>query len=1535
MKSYFLILLSFLFGQLQAQTDFYDQLKKDYDRFRKEEKYDSALVIAKQMNAWAMQIETDTSLRYAVSMRYMGLNYINLQNFDSSLICLEHSMQILEKQHRQLAREYTECLNLMGICYRNRGEFKQAEAAYLKAIEIRKKHPTNQGDKPRYQNNLGFLYVSMGLYNEAEKLISSAVKRFEELYAVDTSKYISSIHSLAAVKYAKGEFEEADKYFSIWLHWTTNNNYAQQKMMEGIKDCIENNVALHNFDKAHFLLNYADSILYLHPEIKNRSQNAGILYAHANLAFHEKKWSDAIKYYEQTISFCAQHHLTQLNEYADAYFGLSSIELKDENLERALEFANKALDKRHEKLGGRHPEYATSLKQNAKILTSFNRYKEAIKYLLEAEEILEAELGVNSKLVAEVRKDLGINYRKLGLYRDSEIFTKKALDFYQKEHDIVGTSTLLNNLGYLYLDDGNLEEAQKLIAEALGLRIHLFGADTSRYYAVIHSLAKSYYCLGDYRNAKFYFQCCWDYLKKQPKLTDTKTEVLIDMSVNFMRLSDFKASGRSLSIADSLIAANQIFEKSAMRAFVQKNWGDLSLELAEFEKALNLYHDSEKRLKNLDLSRSKEFSQIMLGLSKYYLHDKAKNLNKSLDFIKEAAKIQFDVLGSQHAEYANTINIMGIIYNQKAQYDSALVCFNRSLKIKEVSLGTAHSSYASTLNNLAVLFLNMGAHDKVLPLYEQVLNIKQAIFKSPHKDIAISYNNIAMQHQRLGNFQFAEDYFKKALAMRIELGPADNPVIASSFIALGNFYKLIGDYTAAWDAYKLAAAIWKNRDDDSSDEFAYFLIGRSELFLNDEDFRSAEADVRRALKIYESIDGLGTSNPKNAVALNSLGRVFLKERSYHLSDSCFQKSLIIRLGMSQKNYHEIARSYRNLGDLSMERKDYIKADEYYRIALSIADSSRGKNSPLSASINIALAKTKHKERKFDEFYALGNKLMISKTVELANNFEWLNDYQRELYWKKESSFFEYLSEVAYDGVIFQPGLSELNYNACLILKGQLLEARIANKGFYGEIEQLREDIAQRRKLMIKIESDGIGERKQLDRLSHEADSLDKLLTTIEPGYAQQKKNLSITWKDIQQNLEVDEAAIEFVRFQSSSDSLYRYAALVVRRGDKFPVFVNLCREDDLKSLSAQKDFSTYYDLIWRPLEAILSNIHSVYYSPVGELNNISFGALYKSKDSSPQFTQEYVVKRGVTAIDDLQTLLADSVVYLMDIYKLHQLTSTRYLAFDSRRKESEIISKSIALVGAVNYDFLMGHPKSSNRIKTKKTFSRSAAVINRLEYLDGTRLEAESILDTMRKNNWRTEYFAGSAATEENIIRLEAKHAKSILHIATHGYAFQTQNRAKSNVNASNHYSYRYSTNPMVRSGLILAGGNWAWIGSDTLTKLGAEQNGILTALEVSQLNLKKTKLVVLSACETGLGKIEGSEGTFGLKRGFKLAGVEQMIVSLWSVPDKETMELMTLFYTDLTKTLNPVISFEKAQKEMRNTYPTEPEKWAGFVLVR
>jgi CHAT domain-containing protein len=336
------------------------------------------------------------------------------------------------------------------------------------------------------------------------------------------------------------------------------------------------------------------------------------------------------------------------------------------------------------------------------------------------------------------------------------------------------------------------------------------------------------------------------------------------------------------------------------------------------------------------------------------------------------------------------------------------------------------------------------------------------------------------------------------------------------------------------------------------------------------------------------------------------------------------------------------------------------------------------------------------------------------------------------------------------------------------------------------------------------------------------------------------------------------------------------------------------------------------------------------------LYNIPFHAIYAPKGKGDEVLAAKTNKRGVI-IQNEKATTEQNAEYLMDRYTLHQLTSTRYLAMGLKQKEKEKIGNNMAMVGGVNYDYLPGTQSAAKKNKKNKNVSRSSeSASGKLAYLEGTTTEVEQISSSVTPNNWQATLLENNDATEEKIIQMENKEAKSILHIATHGYAFPEYNFNDTTISKNSlRYSYRYSSNPMVRSGLILAGGNWAWTGSDTLTKLGAEQNGILTALEVSQLNLKKTKLVVLSACETGLGKIEGSEGTFGLKRGFKLAGVEQMIVSLWSVPDKETMELMTLFYSDLTKSLNPVTSFEKAQKEMRNKYPSDPEKWAGFVLVR
>jgi CHAT domain-containing protein len=143
---------------------------------------------------------------------------------------------------------------------------------------------------------------------------------------------------------------------------------------------------------------------------------------------------------------------------------------------------------------------------------------------------------------------------------------------------------------------------------------------------------------------------------------------------------------------------------------------------------------------------------------------------------------------------------------------------------------------------------------------------------------------------------------------------------------------------------------------------------------------------------------------------------------------------------------------------------------------------------------------------------------------------------------------------------------------------------------------------------------------------------------------------------------------------------------------------------------------------------------------------------------------------------------------------------------------------------------------------------------------------------------------------------------------------------------------FQQADNPLFRSGLLFAGANAAWNGKFTE---GQEEDGILTAFEVSNLYLPNTKLVVLSACETALGDIKGSEGVYGLQRAFKMAGVKNLVMSLWKVPDEATSDFMQLFYKNMFQGKPIDLSFYETQKQMKNKYRNEPYQWAAWILVK
>ena len=184
--------------------------------------------------------------------------------------------------------------------------------------------------------------------------------------------------------------------------------------------------------------------------------------------------------------------------------------------------------------------------------------------------------------------------------------------------------------------------------------------------------------------------------------------------------------------------------------------------------------------------------------------------------------------------------------------------------------------------------------------------------------------------------------------------------------------------------------------------------------------------------------------------------------------------------------------------------------------------------------------------------------------------------------------------------------------------------------------------------------------------------------------------------------------------------------------------------------------------------------------------------------------------------------------------------------------------------------------------------------------------------------------FTQATATEENL-KLLSGHSPQVLHIATHGFFLPAEEKKETVTGVNQQNVYSVAEDPLLRTGLVLAGGNRAWSGKEPIEGV---EDGIATAYEISQLDLSNTELLVLSACETALG----DKGVFGLQRAFKMAGVKKMILSLWQVPDKETAELMTAFYGYWLKGKSIHEAFAQAQGEMRKKSP--PYYWAAFVLV-
>jgi CHAT domain-containing protein/tetratricopeptide (TPR) repeat protein len=907
------------------------------------------------------------------------------------------------------------------------------------------------------------------------------------------------------------------------------------------------------------------------------------------------------------------------------------------------------------------------------------------------------------------------------------------------------------------------------------------------------------------------------------------------------------------------------------------------------------------------------------------------NYSKAEPLYIQALEVQKKVLGEEHPDYATSLSNLASLYADMSNYTKAKSLFIQALKIQKKVLGEEHPDYALSVNNLAKLYSDLGNYIEAEPLYIKALAIKKKSLGEEHPDFALSINNLASLYGKMGNYSKAEDLLIQALSIRKNALGEDNLDYAISLNNLTLFYTNMGIYEKAEPLQIKALSIQRRVLGEEHPDYAISLNNLAVLYKNMGLYLKAEPLQIKALSIQRKV--LGEEHPDYAISLNNLAALYREMSNYSKAEPLYIQALEVQKKVLGEEHPDYATSLFNFGVLYADVSNYPKAEPLFIQALAIQKKVLGEEHPdYAVSLN-NLALLYNDMGRIDKAKPLYSKALSIRKKYWQNNFSFLN--RQELTQFVENNLpnqeipLSFLSRNINNEIKNQLADFNLFIKNAMLFNNQLLD-EIANKSKNPIVAVSWQQFIGLRLNISRLLQLPLNQQLHLRELQNQSDSIEKELMRNLPEFQQMVINNNLNWKDVQNKLKANEATIDFVSFHYSNKQLtntIKYAAFISRPSWDGPQFINLFNEEQLASLfdssntsySINKLYCNYngigdssctselYKLIWQPMDSLLSGVKKVYVSPSGLLHRVSFSAI--------------PIPEGGR---------------LIDRYSLEMLANIRTLA--EIHKEESDIPISFTLIGGVDYDAepTVFNPQKNKLIKDTLFSSLRSLHRGRWSFLAGTEDEIMDIKKIIAPLNLSLDLITSSNASEE-VIKMIGKPNRpvpSVIHIATHGFAF-TKPKAisqpiKFQWQEERGALFRNSEDPLTRAGLVMAGGNRIWTtGFPFLNR----EDGILTASEVSELNLKGCLLATLSACETGLGEIKGGEGIFGLQRAFKMAGVHYLIVSLWKVPDSQTKEFMALFYSAwLIQKLTIREAFRKTQIMMSKKY--SPYQWGAFILV-
>jgi len=878
---------------------------------------------------------------------------------------------------------------------------------------------------------------------------------------------------------------------------------------------------------------------------------------------------------------------------------------------------------------------------------------------------------------------------------------------------------------------------------------------------------------------------------------------------------------------------------------------------------------------------------------KYYQEG---NYSQALDFyVKIISKRSFLVNGgiSNQDIYDN----MGKIYMQINDYHKALEYYTKVLNIREKNTGRYYFKIANSYNNISSVYIKMHNYSMALEFAKKAIDTQETFIEDIREAVR-SYNNMGTIYRDMGDYTKASEFYTKALNI-IE----KNMVLFYDFDYfynnLGIFYYNMGDYPKALEFYTKALKIVEHvfNKDHPGNTGIYNNIGSVYHAMGD--YPKALEFYTKTLNIFEKV--LGKDHPDTAASYNNIGSVYDNMGDYPKALEFYTKALSIFEKVLGKDHPDTANSYNNIGYVYNNMGDYPKAIEFLTKALNIREKSLGKDHPDTANSYNNIGFAYNKIGDYNKSYNYSKEAYYIFKLNRDKNFEILSNEQKKRF--LEASRW-YLPHLLTNGYSYQQTAKDKE-----ALSQEIYEIFINDKGILLDDENtiaMLKNISQDKNLISKIDSlnslkrayaklagtmpkpeEAKSYQEKLKALGEDIEKAEIEIAKISPKFKQELGIKDLKLSDLTSLLKPNELFVDIGYYGKNY-----YIFSVDKSGEV--KFEKLSNKDSDTVNTTIKEFRADIDKIINATDANSSKALKELYNIVIEKG---------IGDRMDKFNSLIISTDGALRLLPFEALM-DGDKYLIEKKQIRYTPSAKEF-IRTHKFNIKDEGKDITMFSDPNYESKSG--KSMEMVAdtpnvNKAVQTRSIKNMGTFKRLRGFKKEEEILQSSFNG----VKLFSRENANEENILAVKSP---KILHITTHGYFISDEN----------------ITNPMLKSGVALSGAN-----------IGIKQQtgeGLVNALKLSGLSLDGTDLVVLSACETGLVDVKDTSSVASLPKTFIQAGSKNVLMSLWSVDDNSTVELMKEFYTDTKgneKKFNEVLRNAKIKMIKEGKHPFY---WAAFIM--